>query len=97
LTLRPLGEGEEPPGEVTSYHTPVGGHVGATLADADVALGVVKDPLEARARAGKDVRSMENATAYVEGAVPDPVSQDEFDDLLDALHEKASTYRHDLL
>ncbi|WP_432262880.1 FtsK/SpoIIIE domain-containing protein [Cupriavidus sp. TMH.W2] len=97
LTLRPLGEGEEPPSEVSSYLTPVGASVAGALADADVALGAAEDPLEARARAGKDVRSMENATAYVEGSTPDPVTQDEFDDALDALVEKASTYRMDVL
>lgn len=74
LTLRPLGEGEEP-NELCSY-------MEGKIADADVLIGAKTDILEIKADAKESVRQMENQTSYVDGAVPEPASMDSFDNLL---------------
>lgn len=90
LSLRPLGDDEEPPSVVSSY-------LETSLVDVELALGSQKDPIAAHAEAKKDVKTIEHATGYVQGTTPDPVSLDDFDSAIDALAEKAETYRPDFM
>lgn len=74
LTLRPIGEGEEP-NEISSY-------METKIADADVLIGVKKDVLAIKADAKEEVKEMEKSASYVDGTVPEPATLETFDDLL---------------
>lgn len=81
LTLRPIGEGEEPT-EISSY-------IENKIADADVLIGTKQNVLEIKADAKEEVRHIEKATAYVDGTVPEPATFDNFDDIIDGLKNAA--------
>lgn len=81
LTLRPIGEGEEPT-EISSY-------IEGKIADADVLIGAKQDVLEIKADAKEEVKQIEKATAYVDGTVPEPATLQSFDDIVGGLKDAA--------
>lgn len=81
LTLRPIGEGEEPT-EISSY-------IENKIADADVLIGAKQNVLEIKADAKEEVRHIEKATAYIDGTVPEPATLENFDDIIDGLKDAA--------
>lgn len=81
LTLRPIGEGDEP-SEIASY-------IENKIADADVLIGAKTDMLAIKADAKEEVKKIEKATAYVDGTVPEPATFESFDDLVDGLQSAA--------
>lgn len=88
LTLRPIGEGEEP-NEISSY-------IENKIADADVLIGASQDVLAIKANAKDEVKKIEKATTYVDGTVPEPATLKSFDDafagLVDAAERNASAF-----
>lgn len=85
LTLRPVGEGDEP-SEIASY-------LEETLVNADLAIGEKTDPQEIKADAKASVQKMEEKTSYVEGPTPEPATLTGFDDILDSVvHAAESNY-----
>ncbi len=81
LTLRPIGEGEEPT-EISSY-------IENKIADADVLIGAKEDVLTIKADAKDAVKQIEKATAYVDGTVPEPATLQSFDELLPGIVDAA--------
>lgn len=88
LTLRTLGEGEEP-SEISSY-------LEEQIALTDAALGIKKDPLEIQADAKRAVNDIEKMTAYVDGPTPSTPTLQEWDatveGLLDAVDRNPPNY-----
>jgi hypothetical protein len=88
LTLRALGEGEEP-NEISSY-------LEEQIALTDTALGIKKDPLEIQADAKRAVNDIEKMTAYVDGPTPSTPTLQEWDatveGLLDAVDRNPPNY-----
>lgn len=85
LTLRPVGEGDEP-SEIASY-------LEETLVNADLAIGEKTDPQEIKADAKASVQKMEEKTSYVDGPTPEPATLTGFDDILDGVvHAAESNY-----
>jgi hypothetical protein len=83
LTLRTLGDGEEP-SEISSY-------LEEQIALTDAALGIKKDPLEIQADAKRAVNDIEKMTAYVDGPTPNTPTLQEWDATVEGLVEAAES------
>jgi hypothetical protein len=81
LTLRTLGDGEEP-SEISSY-------LEEQIALTDAALGIKKDPLAIQADAKRAVGDIEKMTAYVDGPTPSTPTLQEWDATVEGLVEAA--------
>jgi hypothetical protein len=81
LTLRTLGEDEEP-NEISSY-------LAEQIAMTDAALGIKKDSLEIQADAKRTADGIEKMTSYVDGPTPAAPTIQEWDETVEGLVEVA--------
>jgi len=81
LTLQEVGA-DEVPDQLSCY-------LEDTIADADVLIGTTRDSLSIKAEAEKTVQRMKEKTSYIDGVVPEVVTLESYDKVLEGLVDAA--------